>query len=100
MARPKKIFGTHPIKKTPMYKKDIEEMEKSISAIRKDILTRYVNVPKITLLHLALAISLGYPTYVTDNDDLIKDADYLKKTYKIQVGPMSMFMDLNTGEML
>lgn len=97
MARTKKQLGTHPITKKPLYKKDVDTLTKSVLDIKKELDERFPNVHKLTLTHLSMAISLGYPIFVTENTDLLDDKDYLKNKYNIQVGQVWEFTGTDDG---
>lgn len=100
MGRRKKQLGTHPITKKPLYKKDVDNISKSLLDIKKDLEKRFPNVHKLTLTHLAMAISLTYPIFVTENTDLLDDKEYLKDKYNIQVGQMWEFTNIEDGAVI
>lgn len=85
MGRQKKILGIHPITKQPLYKKEVTDISNSTVKLRKELTDKFPDIPKITLLHLAVAINLKYPIYLTENLDLLDNKDFFKETYKIQI---------------
>lgn len=97
MVRTKKQLGTHPITKTPLYKKDVDDLTKSVLDIKKELDEKFPNVHKLTITHLAMAISLKYPIFVTENTDLLDDKEYIEKKYKIKVGQFWEFSDTDDG---
>ena len=97
MARTKKQLGTHPITKKPLYKKDVDVLTKSVLDIKKELNDRFPNVHKLTITHLAMAISLGYPIFITENTDLLDDKEYIEKKYKIKVGQVWEFTGTDDG---
>lgn len=97
MARTKKQLGTHPITKRPLYKKDVDSLTKSVLDIKKELNEKYTNVHTLTLTHLAMAISLGYPIFVTENSDLLDDKEYIEEKYKIKVGQVWEFTGTDDG---
>lgn len=97
---PKKVLGTHPVTKKNLYKKDVNNLSKNAIEIKEELIKKYPTVPPITLLHLAVAISLNYPIYVTESPELNDDKKYIKKKYKIQVGHMYEFTNLDEGVIL
>lgn len=97
MARTKKQLGTHPITKKPLYKKDVDTITNSVLDIKKELGERFPNVHTLTLTHLAMAISLGYPIFVTENSDLLDDKEYLEEKYKIKVGQFWEFSNTEDG---
>lgn len=96
----KKVVGKHPITKKHLYKKDVNNLSKNAIQIKEELIKKYPTVPPITLLHLAVAISLKYPIYVTESPELNDDKKYIKKKYKIQVGHMYEFTNLDEGVIL
>ena len=97
MTRTKKQLGTHPITKKPLYKKDVDTITNSVLDIKKELGERFSNVHTLTLTHLAMAISLGYPIFVTENSDLLDDKEYLEEKYKIKVGQFWEFSNTEDG---
>ena len=97
---PKKVLGKHPTTKKPLYKKDVDDLTNNTLKIKKELIKRYKDVSPVTLLHLAIAISLKYPIYITESPDLNDDKAYIKKKYKIQVGHMYEFANINEGVIL
>ena len=97
MTRTKKQLGTHPITKKPLYKKDVDIITNSVLDIKKELGERFSNVHTLTLTHLAMAISLGYPIFVTENSDLLDDKEYLEEKYKIKVGQFWEFSNTEDG---
>lgn len=100
MGRTKKQLGTHPITKKPLYKKDVDNLSRSVLDIKKELEEKFPNVHKLTLTHLAMAISLTYPIFVTENTDLLDDKDFLKEKYNIQVGQMWEFTNIDDGAVI
>lgn len=96
----KKILGKHPKTKKPLYKKDVDDLTNKTLKIKKALVARYKDVSPVTLLHLAIAISLKYPIYVTESPQLNDDKAYIKRKYKIQVGHMYEFTNLDEGVIL
>lgn len=96
----KTVLGKHPTTKKSLYKKDVDDLTNNTLKIKKELIKRYKNVSPVTLLHLAVAISLKYPIYVTESPDLNDDKEYIKKKYKIQVGHMYEFSNINEGVIL
>lgn len=97
MTRTKKQLGTHPITKKPLYKKDVDTITNSVLDFKKELGERFSNVHTLTLTHLAMAISLGYPIFVTENSDLLDDKEYLEEKYKIKVGQFWEFSNTEDG---
>ena len=96
----KQVAGKHPRTKKLLYKKDVNDLSKTTVKIKEELVKRYPTVSPVTLLHLAVAISLSYPVYVTESPELNEDKEYIKKTYNIQVGHMYEFTNLDEGVIL
>ena len=97
---PKKVLVKYPKTKKHIYKKDVDDLTNNTLKIKKELIKRYKNVPSVTLLHLAIAISLKYPIYITESPDLNEDKAYIKKKYNIQVGHMYEFSNIDEGVIL
>lgn len=94
------VQGYHPITKQPLYAKDVNAMSKTSLQLKKELIEKYKDVPEITLLHLAIAISLSYPIYVTTNPTLLDNKEQIKKDYNIQVGELWEFSQVMNGAMI
>jgi hypothetical protein len=96
----KTVQGYHPITKQPLYSKDVNAMSKTSLQLKKELIEKFKDVPEITLLHLAIAISLSYPIYVTANPILLDNKEQIKKDYNIQVGELWEFSQVMNGALI
>lgn len=96
----KEIQGIHPVTKQPLYDKDVNKVTKDTLTLKKELIKKFPEVPQISLLHLAMAISLSYPIYVTDNPILLDNKEQIKKDYNIQVGELWEFSQVMGGALI